>query len=137
MADADKKMALCWGQAGSYDTEPKTSQGPWPLRAAALSCYWKLWMDALGKGFKGDEGHAWNEFTAQSMVRIAEDFHDDKDILSMMDFMAITDTHPPGQWYPNALLTAFNSQLTFGDTKISMEERSRRATTLKVTATAQ
>jgi hypothetical protein len=52
MADGGKQMALCWGQAGTYDTEPQTSQGSWPLRAAALSCYWKLWLEALKKRSK-------------------------------------------------------------------------------------
>jgi hypothetical protein len=73
MADGCKKMELCWVQAGTYNTEPKTSQGQCPLRSEALSCHWKLWLEALGKGFKGDEGQAWNKFTAQAMASIPED----------------------------------------------------------------
>jgi hypothetical protein len=37
-----KRLALCWGQTGTYDTESQASQGPWHLRTAAISCYWKL-----------------------------------------------------------------------------------------------
>jgi hypothetical protein len=64
------------------------------------------------------------------MASIPEDIHDNIYILSMMDLMELTDITPPNRCYPSALLTAFNSQLAFGDTKSSMEERSRRATTL-------
>jgi hypothetical protein len=39
MADGSKQMVLCWGKVGTYDTEPQTSQGPWPLQAVTLSCY--------------------------------------------------------------------------------------------------
>jgi hypothetical protein len=43
-------MALCWGQAGTYDMELQTRHVPWPLRTVSLSCYWKLSMEALVKG---------------------------------------------------------------------------------------
>jgi hypothetical protein len=59
------------------------------------------------------------------------------DILSMTDLMALTDILPPESCYPNALLTAFDSQFDFGDTKVSMEERSMRATVLKAIAPEQ
>jgi hypothetical protein len=42
MAHGGQKMTLCWRQTRTYDTEPHTSQSPCPLRATALSCYWKL-----------------------------------------------------------------------------------------------
>jgi hypothetical protein len=42
MTDGGKRFTLCWGKTGTYDTEPRASQGHWPLRPAALSCYWKL-----------------------------------------------------------------------------------------------
>jgi hypothetical protein len=42
MDDGEKKVAIFWGQAGAYNTEPHASQGPCPLRAATLSCYWNL-----------------------------------------------------------------------------------------------
>jgi hypothetical protein len=137
MADGSKKMVLCWGQAGTYSMEPQTSQGPWPLRAAALSFYWNLWLEALDKGLKYEEGQAWNKFTAQAMAIIPEAVRNDRDILSMIDLLVLRDITPPDQCYHNALLTAFNLQLTCGDTKSSMGERSRRATTLKAIAVAQ
>jgi hypothetical protein len=137
MSDGGKKMALCWGQAGKNNTEPPTSQCRWPLRAAALSCYWKLWLEALDEGFTGDEGRAWNEFTAQAMASIPEDFQDNIHIFSMTDLMPPRDINPPDRCYPAALLTAFNSQLDFVDKKISIAERSRRATPLKAIALAQ
>jgi hypothetical protein len=37
MADDGKKMALCWGQAGTYDMKPRTSQGPCPPYERRLS----------------------------------------------------------------------------------------------------
>jgi hypothetical protein len=60
------------------------------------------------------------------MAIIPKDVRDDRDILSMMDLMALTDILPPEICYPNALFTTFDSQFAFGDTKSSMEERSRR-----------
>jgi hypothetical protein len=137
MDGGGKKMTLCWGQAETCNMEPQISQGPWPLRATALSCYWKLWLEALEKWFNGDKGQAWNVFTAKAMASIPEDVRDDRDILSMMNCMALTDIIPPDRCYPNALLTAFNSQLAFGDTKISFDEVTRRAITLKAIAAAQ
>jgi hypothetical protein len=95
MDDCGRKMALFWVQTGTYDMGPHTSQGPWPLRAAALSCYWKLWLEALDKGFNGNEGQAWNKFTTQSMDSITEDVREDRDILSMADLMALTTPPPP------------------------------------------
>jgi hypothetical protein len=136
MDGGGKNMALCWGQAGTYDTELQTNQCPWPLRSTSLSCYWKLWLEALDKGFKGDEGQAWKKFTAQAMASIPEDVHNNINILSMADLMALTDIIPPHWCYHNALLIAFNSQLSFGDTQ-SVEERSRWAATLLVIAAAQ
>jgi hypothetical protein len=64
------------------------------------------------------------------------DVHNDKDILSMMDLLALAEITPPERCYPNALLNKFDSQLDFGDTKSSMEERSRRETTLMAIAAA-
>jgi hypothetical protein len=66
-----------------------------------------------------------------------KDIRDDRDILSMIDMMTLTNILPPERCYPNALCTAFHSQFTFGDTKISMEERSMRATAMKAIAVAQ
>jgi hypothetical protein len=100
----------------------------------ALSCYWKLWLEALEKGFQGDEGQAWNEFTAHAMASIPEDVRYNRDILSMMDVLALTESTPPERCYNNALLNVFNSQLDCGDTKSSMKERSRKATTLMTIA---
>jgi hypothetical protein len=132
MADGGKRLTLCWGQSDTYDTEPHTSQGPWSLRTAALSCFWKFWLEALGRGFEGDQVQAWNNFTAHVMASIPEDIRDDRDILSMMDLQALTDSTPPEQCHPNALLNQFDSKITCRDTKISMEERAWRATTLLV-----
>jgi hypothetical protein len=73
----------------------KATLGSLPVQAAALSYYWKLWLGALHKGFKGDECQALNEFNNQAMANIHEDVHNDRQILSMMDLMALTD--PPSQ----------------------------------------
>jgi hypothetical protein len=75
--------------------EHPVSQGPWPLKAAALSCYWKLWMEALDKGFEGDEAQAWNRFTNLIMKIIHEDVRDDRDVLSVSDLLALTEILPP------------------------------------------
>jgi hypothetical protein len=44
MSLGGKRMDLCWGQMGikTESHQPPKAQGPCPLRAAALSCYWKL-----------------------------------------------------------------------------------------------
>jgi hypothetical protein len=54
MANSGKKLALCWVQPRTYNTEPQKSQGPWTLRTTALSCFLKLWLEALERGFQGD-----------------------------------------------------------------------------------
>jgi hypothetical protein len=100
MAYGGKRLALCWGQTCTYDTEPQASQGPCPLRTAALSCYWKLWLEALERGFEGDQGQAWDNFTTQAMSSIPEDIRDDRYILSMTDLLALTDSTPPGTMLP-------------------------------------
>jgi hypothetical protein len=64
----------------------------------------------VDKGFKGDEGQAWNEFTTLAMASIPEDKRDDRDILSMMEPMALVNVLPPERFYPHALCTAFHSQ---------------------------
>jgi hypothetical protein len=74
MADGEKRLALCWGQSGTYDTEHQTSQGPWPLLTVYLSCFWKLWLEALERGFEGNKGQAWNDFTAQAMTSTPRTF---------------------------------------------------------------
>jgi hypothetical protein len=112
-----KRLALCWGQTGTYDTEPQASQCPWPLRTTDLSCYWEIWLEALERGFKGDQGQSWDAFTTQAMASTPEDVHDDRGILFMMDLLALTDSTPLEQCYPNALLNKFNSKLAFGDKK--------------------
>jgi hypothetical protein len=137
MADGRKRLALWWGQSGTCDTEPQAIQGPCPLRTAALSCFWKLWLEALERGFEVYQGQAWDNFTAQAMASIPEDVHDDRDIVSMTDLLALTDITPSERCYPNALLNQFNSKLAFGDTKSTMEERAQRATTLLSIATAK
>jgi hypothetical protein len=60
MANGGKKLALYWGQAKTYDMEPHTSQGPWTLRTTALSCFWKLWLEGLVRGFEEDKAQTWN-----------------------------------------------------------------------------
>jgi hypothetical protein len=130
MADGRKRLALCGGQSSTNDTEPQASQGPWPLWTAALSCYWKLLLEALERGFEVDQGQSWDNFTAQAMASIPEDVHDDRDILSTMDLLALVESTPPERCYPNALLNQFDSELAFGDKKMSIEERARREATL-------
>jgi hypothetical protein len=71
------------------------------------------------------------------MASIPEDVHDDRDILSMTDLLALKDSIPPEQFYPNALLNQFDSKLAFGDTKSKMEERAQRATTLLAISAAK
>jgi hypothetical protein len=116
MADGRKRLALWWGQSGTCDTEPQAIQGPCPLRTAALSCFWKLWLEALEIGFEGDQGQARDNFTAQAMDSIFEEVHNDRDILSMTDLLALVDSTPPERCYPNALLNQFDSKFAFGDT---------------------
>jgi hypothetical protein len=103
----------------------------------AFSCFWELWLEALERGFHGDQDQARNEFTIHSMASIPEDVRDDRYILSMTDLLALTDITPPERCYPNTLLNHFYSQLAFGNTKSSMEERSRRTTTLLAIATTK
>jgi hypothetical protein len=69
------------------------------------------------------------------MASIPEDVRDNRDILSMMDLLALTDSTPRNNATQNTLMTQFDSKLTFGDTKRSIEERSRRATTLLAIST--
>jgi hypothetical protein len=95
MANGGKKLALCWGQSGTNNTEHQTSQRPCPLWKTDLSCFWKLWLEALERGFQGDQDQAWNEFTAQAMDSIPEDVRDNRDILSITDLLALTDSTPP------------------------------------------
>jgi hypothetical protein len=125
-----KKMAICWGQTGTYDTEPPVSQWHLSLKAAALSCYWKLWLEALDKGFEGNEAQAWNDVTTLVMKSIPEDVRDDRDILSMMDMLALTYILPPEACYPSALCSAFHSHSVFEERKSSMEERTWWALTI-------
>jgi hypothetical protein len=137
MTDGGKWLALCWGQTGTYNMEPRVSQGPWPLRTAALSCYWKLWLEDLERGLEVNQGQEWEDVTTQAMASIPKDVRDDRDILSMTDLLALTDSPPPEQCYPNALLNQFDSKLAFGDTKSSMDERAGRATTMLAIAPAR
>jgi hypothetical protein len=132
-----KQMALCWGQHGTYGMEPPNSQGPCPLRAAALSCYWKLWLEAMYKGFKGDAGQAWDKFTTLAMNIIPEDIRDNKDLLSMADLLALMYALPPERCYPNTLCSAFHLHFDFRDTKSNVEERTQRPTSTKAIAEAQ
>jgi hypothetical protein len=91
----------------------------------------------MGKGFKGDEAQAWNEFTTLAMNSIPDDVRNDRNFLSVMDMLALTDILPPEICYPSTLCTTFHSRFAFGDTKISMEEQTRRAVEMKVNAEAQ
>jgi hypothetical protein len=113
-------MALCWGQNGTYNMELPVSQGPWPLKAPSLSCFCKLCLEALVSGFEGDESKAWNAYTILVMESILEDVHAGRDVLSMMDLLALADP-PPETYNPNTLCTAFHSYFAFGDTHSSMD----------------
>jgi hypothetical protein len=133
-----------WPSAGykmertTENHQPAKAHGPCPpLRAAALSCYWKLWLEAMDKGFKGDKGQVWDKFTALTMSSIPEDIRNDRDLLSMTDLLDIMDILPPEKCYLNALSTTFHSHFAFGDTKSSTEEISRRVTAMKVIAETQ
>jgi hypothetical protein len=98
MADGGKKMALCWGQAGTgRDIQHGTTDQPRSM--APTSGNPLLLLESLaggpGKSFKGDEDQVWNEFTAQAMASIPEDVCDDRYILSMTDLMDLIDLTSP------------------------------------------
>jgi hypothetical protein len=87
-------------------------------------------MEALERGFEGDQGQAWDVFKTQTMASIPEDVRDKRDILSMTDLLALTHSTPLERCYHNALLNQFDLKLALGDTQSSMEERAQRVTTL-------
>jgi hypothetical protein len=137
MSSGGKKIALCWGQSITYDRDPPASQGPWPLTPAALSCFWKLWLEALILGFDANQASAWDDYTTLSMEITPKDVHDDRCILPVADLLALTETHPLETCYPDALCSAFLSRFAFKYTYISSEEIIRRTETMKAIMIAQ
>jgi hypothetical protein len=137
MSACGKKIYPCWGKSQTYDRELYTSQGPCPLAAASFSCFWKLWLEALVRGVDADHVSVWDNNTTIATTNIPEDIHDNLDIMSMTDLLALMDIHPEDTFYPRALCTAFLTQFAFEDTKISMEEMIQRLVALKAIKIAQ
>jgi hypothetical protein len=46
----------------------------------------------MERGFEGDQGQACEKLTTQAMDSIPKDVRDDRDILSVMDLLALTDS---------------------------------------------
>jgi hypothetical protein len=130
MADSDKTFTLCWGQLGHTARNPRQTKalGPFggrllPFSGSSGRRPWKGVSTAI-KTRRGTSSppKPWPASQRTSTTN--------RDIVSMAGLLALTDSTPPERCYPNALLNQFDSQSAFGDTKISLEERSRRATTL-------